>query len=90
MSTTDQTSDPITQVPAQRRPRCLRCGKPVDSAAIRPKPGNHDYVVVEYECHGERATQEVGADVLQRDEGLAAWTAFNDYTSGLMPGKGAG
>ena len=84
----DPTPEPITHVPAEHYPQCLRCGKPVDSTVIRHKTGDQENVVVEYECHGERVTQEIAAGVLRRTEALAGCTAFNEYTTGLMPGKG--
>ncbi len=81
------TSDTVTNLPDEHRPRCLRCGKPVDAAAIRHKPGDREHVIVEYECHGERASQEVGAGLAERPEELAGYTAYNEFTSGLMPGR---
>jgi hypothetical protein len=40
--------------------------------------------VVEYRCHGESARQEMPVSLVMG--GLAAYTAFNEYSSGLMPG----
>ena len=43
--------------------------------------------MVEYRCHGESARQEMPMSLLAG--GLAAYTAFNEYSSGLMLGAPA-
>lgn len=74
------------EVPESKRPTCLRCRKPVDKLVISPNPKNPTGAIVKYECHGETVRQEIDA-TLANEEALASSTAFNDYTSGLMPGK---
>lgn len=69
-------------------PHCLRCDKPVDRIDISPKAGNPDLACVEYECHGEVVRQEL--PVTAADGGLCRYSAFNDYTSGLMLREPAG
>ena len=66
-------------------PVCLHCGKPVESLIVSPNQHNKEMVTVEYRCHGESVRQDVPASVLTQGRGLAAYTAFNDFTSGLIP-----
>ena len=79
------TPAPVPAVPAAHYPQCLRCNKPVDRLTIYPKPNDTANVIVEYECHGQRASQEMEAGILGQTEKLAACTSFNEYTSGLLP-----
>lgn len=76
-------------VPEAHYPRCLRCNKSVGRAVIHAQPEDQEHVVVEYECHSQTVTQETAAGILQQTEVLAACTAFNEYTSGLMRGRAA-
>lgn|GEM_PF-6731118 len=64
-------------------PHCMRCDKPVDRIGLSPKPSNPEVVCVEYECHREVVRQELPASAVEG--GLARYSAFNVYTSGLMP-----
>ena len=66
-------------------PFCVRCNKPVESLSVTAHPTATGKVSVSYECHGEHVTQILPASLLTRDKGLADYTAFNAYTSGLMP-----
>lgn len=68
-------------------PWCLRCNKRVDSVAVSPEPRRAGNFIVEYHCHGESVSQEMEA--FEINDGLAAYTAFNAYTSGLLPDPGA-
>ncbi len=68
-------------------PRCVRCNKPVDRLVISPTPNNPGTVTVEFECHGETVEQELPASLLAGEQSLASYTAFNDFTSGLLPSK---
>lgn len=69
-------------------PKCLRCDKPVDTLRTEPSPRDKSRVVVIYECHGESVSQELPSSALEGGQGLSSYTAFNAYTSGLMPGGG--
>jgi len=64
-------------------PRCMRCDKPVDRLGLAPRPDNPGVFRVEYECHNEVVSQELPASAVEA--GLSRYTAFNAYTSGLMP-----
>jgi hypothetical protein len=64
-------------------PRCMRCDKPVDRLGLSPRPDNPEVVRVEFECHNEVVRQELSASVVEG--GLSRYSAFNAYTSGLMP-----
>jgi hypothetical protein len=64
-------------------PHCMRCDKPVDRLGIWPRPDNPEVVRVEYECHNEVVRQELSASTVEG--GLSRYSAFNAYTSGLMP-----
>jgi hypothetical protein len=64
-------------------PYCMRCDKPVDRLGIWPRPDNPEVMRVEYECHNEVVRQELSASIVEG--GLSRYSAFNAYTSGLMP-----
>ncbi len=64
-------------------PWCLRCNKRVDVVAVRAEAHQVGNFIVEYQCHGESVSQEMEAFELA--DGLASYTAFNAYTSGLLP-----
>lgn len=70
-------------------PRCARCDKPVDEFKLTPDQRRSETIVVEFRCHGEGVRQEMPASVVQSaansTKGLAHYTAFNDFTSGLLP-----
>lgn len=70
-------------------PRCARCDKPVEEFKLTPDPRRSNTVVVEFRCHGEGVRQEMPASVVRSaensSEGLSRYTAFNDFTSGLLP-----
>jgi hypothetical protein len=68
-------------------PWCLRCNKRVDFVAVNPEPRRAGNFIVEYQCHGESVSQEMEA--FEINDGLASYTAFNAYTSGLLPDLGA-
>jgi hypothetical protein len=70
-----------------RYPWCLRCNKRVDFVAVSPEPRREGNFIVEYRCHGESVSQEMEA--FEINDGLASYTAFNAYTSGLLPDLGA-
>ena len=74
-------------VPESKLPTCLRCNKLVDWLRVSPNPRNPNGVTVEYQCHGETVTQEMPSSAVTNEEGLSTYTAFNDYTSGLMRGR---
>lgn len=67
-----------------KSPWCVRCGKRVEKIAVVPDPRRGGQAVVEYHCHGEAVRQEMPASLVEG--GLASYTAFNTYTSGLMLG----
>src|SRR5688500_6163581 len=72
------------KLPKSKSPWCARCGKRVEESAVTPDPRRVGVAVVEYRCHGESARQEMPASLVAG--GLAAYTAFNEYSSGLMLG----
>ncbi len=78
---------PPTKLPKSKSPWCLRCEKRVETLSVRPQPRRPGSVIVEYQCHGERVSQEMQASELSGGQGLASYTAFNAYTSGLMLGE---
>lgn len=82
---TNQNS-PQLAVDASRFPICHRCHKPVEKLSVQPHTQHANTVIVNYECHGARASQEMSSEILASERGLAGYTAFSDYTSGLMPG----
>jgi len=86
MSQTPPTKS-AAKLPKSKYPWCLRCNKRVDTVTVcaeARQPGNF---IVEYRCHGESVSQEMEAFELM--DGLASYTAFNAYTSGLLPHVGA-
>lgn len=68
-------------------PRCARCGKSVETLSVLPHPRDEGKSIVEYQCHGESASQEISTSELAEKRGLSAYTVFNAFTSGMMPGK---
>lgn len=68
-------------------PRCLRCNKPVDRLVVSPKSDNPRTVTIEFECHGETVSQDISSSLLVGEHGLASFTVFNDFTSGLLPAE---
>ena len=68
-------------------PRCLRCNKPVDRLIVTPNSDNPDMVMIKFECHGETVSQDISSSLLEGERGLASFTVFNDFTSGLLPAK---
>lgn len=76
-----------TKLPKSEYPWCLRCNKRVEAVAISPEPRRAGNFRVEYRCHGESVSQEMEA--FELSDGLASYTAFNAYTSGLLPDVGA-
>ena len=70
-------------------PHCLRCNKPVDRLVISPTPNNPSMVTIEFECHGETVEQEMSSSLLAGEQSLGSYTAFNDFTSGLLPAETA-
>lgn len=52
---------------------------------VVPDPHHSEMVIVKYRCHGESARQTMPSLMLKQKDGLAGYTAFNDYTSGLLP-----
>jgi hypothetical protein len=66
-------------------PWCHFCDKPVESVKVVPDPDRAEMVIVEYHCHNESAQQMMPSLILKQKDGLAGYTAFNDYTSGLLP-----
>ncbi|GAC1446093.1 MAG: hypothetical protein NVSMB56_01780 [Pyrinomonadaceae bacterium] len=73
---------PVVKMSKSKFPRCLRCNKRVEKLIILPAARNARNVTIEYECHGECVSQEMPAAMVA--DGLQSFTAFNDYTSGLM------
>lgn len=55
--------------------------------SISPHPTHPTEVIAQFSCHGEKVQQEISAQSLDSAEGLASFTVFNAYTSGLMPGE---
>ncbi|MCP9495361.1 MAG: hypothetical protein MSG64_13020 [Pyrinomonadaceae bacterium MAG19_C2-C3] len=84
MGETQQT-DAARQPTPDAYPLCVRCDKPVESLTVNAHPTDTEKVIVRYECHGEHVTHTLPANLLTRDKGLAGYTAFSAYTSGLMP-----
>lgn len=82
--TESSVTDTATPLP-ESLPRCMRCNKPVDSLSVSPDSRHPETVIVEYHCHGESVRQEMSSSVLRKGRGLAGYTAFNDYTSALLP-----
>ena len=76
---------PTTQQIEANFPRCLRCNKPVDKLVISPDPANPRKATIEFHCHGESVKQEIPSSLISGDQGLASYTVFNDFTSGLLP-----
>jgi hypothetical protein len=72
----------IIKTPKSQYPRCLRCGKAVDFVEVKMSSTRANHVIVEYGCHGEHVSQEM--TLAELEIGLENYTAFNDYTSGLM------
>ena len=77
-------SKAATRLSKSKAPWCLRCGKRVEEASVTPDPRRAGKAVVAYRCHGESASQEMPASLVEG--GLSAYTAFNEYSSGLMLG----
>ena len=75
------------KLPKSKYPWCLRCNKRVDFVGVAPEPRRAGNFIVEYRCHDESVTQEMEAFEIK--DGLASYTAFNAYTSGLLPDLGA-
>jgi hypothetical protein len=76
--------NPSQTLPASHFPICTRCNKPVNRLTISTIHNYPNKVIIDYECHGENARQEVDAALLSKEQGLASYTVFNDYTSGLL------
>jgi hypothetical protein len=55
----------------------------VDSVVVSGETRRPGIFIVEYQCHGERVSQEM--ETFELTDGLASYTAFNAYTSGLLP-----
>jgi len=72
-------------LPESGFPHCSHCDKPVESLLVTPTPNHPQTITIEYHCHGESAWQDMPASVVNDERGLAGYTAFNDYTSGLLP-----
>ena len=68
-------------------PRCLRCNKPVDRLIVTPNSNDPSTVTIEFECHGETVSQDISSSLMEGEQGLASFTVFNDFTSGLLPAK---
>ncbi|MFN2455577.1 MAG: hypothetical protein ABR577_15310 [Pyrinomonadaceae bacterium] len=77
--------DAAMHLPESSYPRCLHCNKRVAALTVSPHPNHAGKVIIEYQCHGESVSQEMASSVLASEQGLASYTAFNAYTSGLMP-----
>ena len=77
-------SEAAARLSKSKSPWCERCGKRVEESTVTPDPRRAGKAVVEYRCHGESARQEMPTSLLTG--GLAAYTAFNEYSSGLMLG----
>jgi hypothetical protein len=75
-----------TRLTKAKYPWCLGCNQRVEALTVQPTPGRAGTVTVEYRCHGQNVSQEMPAAQLAGAQGLAAYTAFNAYTSGLMLG----
>ena len=75
----------VATLPLTQLPECAQCAKPVERLTVTPITAHPEKVIVEFECHGEHASQEMSAKLLLGRRGLSTYTAFNEYTSGLMP-----
>lgn len=84
MNENQQTGD-VRQPEPEAYPLCVRCDKPVESLNVTTHATDTGKVTVHYGCHGEHASQTLPASLLESDKGLADYTAFSAYTSGLMP-----
>lgn len=84
-SQTDENSPNSLPPPPECYPLCRRCDKAVERLTVQPHAQNAEQVVVAYECHGKKASQTMSSESLSGKQGLAAYTAFSDFTSGLMP-----
>ena len=82
--TTSAPAKSAIKLTKSKFPRCLRCNKRVDALTVREDTHHAGKVIVEYQCHGETVSQEMPSSLLTGGQGLASYTAFNDYTSGLM------
>ena len=56
---------------------------------MSPNSANPSTVTVEFECHGETVSQDIPSSLLAGEQGLASFTVFNDFTSGLLPAETA-
>lgn len=81
------TALPPPKFPKSKFPWCLRCDKRVETLTVRREPPHASNLTVEYHCHGETVSQEMEESELSDEQGLALYTAFNAYTSGLMLGE---
>jgi|GEM_PF-4863514 len=81
------TESTPAKLPKSKYPWCLRCNKRVEALTIREEPRHAGNVIVEYRCHGETVSQEMEPSELNDEQGLASFTAFNAYTSGLLLGE---
>ena len=83
----NETSAPNSTIQTEEAdfPRCAKCNKPVERLTIMPYPNHPGKVIVEFRCHGECVEQEMSSSILRGEQGLSAYTAFNEYISGLMP-----
>ena len=75
----------IKKLPKSSCPRCFRCQKPVDKLSVIPDPNEPGRIIIDFQCHGESASQEISSEILEGKHGLSAYTAFSDFTSGLLP-----
>lgn len=73
------------KLPKSSYPRCFRCQKPVDKLRVIPDPNEPSRVTIDFQCHGESASQEISSEMLEGEHGLSAYTVFSDFTSGLLP-----
>lgn len=87
MSESPSATPAATQQTEAHFPRCSRCNKTVDRLVISPQPNHPGQVTVEFECHGESVEQDMPSSLLEGEQGLASYTAFNDFTSGLLPAE---
>jgi hypothetical protein len=70
--------------PVSQFPTCMRCHKPVEELVVSPLANTTDKITVEVHCHGEAVRQDISPALLSDDHGLASYTVFNDFTSGLL------
>lgn len=54
---------------------------------MSPDSDNPGTITVEFECHGETVSQGISSSLLVGERGLASFTVFNDFTSGLLPAE---